>query len=113
MSDDFEVNVTRWVEKAKRRHDLFVRALGEAEVTRLKELTPVVTGNMRARWHVSEITDDHLDIVNDVVYAHRVNSGFIGKDSLGREFHQRGVHMVEQTVAETPEIARKVLEDIR
>ena len=111
-ADDFEVDIARWVNKVKKNVDLFKTALAENEVTRLKELTPVDTGNMRSRWHVSEITEDYIEIVNDAAYAHRVNSGFIGKDSLGRQFHQRGVHMVEQVISETPAIVRKTMEDV-
>lgn len=110
--DEFEVDVSKWVAKVRARQGELKRALGEAEVTRLKELTPVVTGNMRARWHVESIDDDHIEIVNDAVYARRVNSGFVGKDSLGRNYHQSGAHMVEQTMLETPEIAKKVVEDL-
>ena len=113
MADDFEVDVSKWAEKAKKDQALFAQALAENEVTRLKELTPVVTGNMRARWHVEAIEADHIDIVNDAIYARRVNDGFVGKDALGRQYHQRGRHMVEQAIAETPEIAQKTIEDLK
>ena len=113
MADDFEVDVSKWAEKAKKDQAEFVRALGENLVTELKTLTPVVTGNLRAGWHVGEADENHMDIDNGVVYARRVNDGFVGKDSLGRQYHQRGRHMVEQAIVETPEIARKTLEDLK
>lgn len=114
MADsEFETNIARFVDKAKDHQEEFITALGEAEVTRLKELTPVVTGNMRSRWHVTERDENGLVIVNDAVYARRVNSGFVGKDSLGREYHQRGRHMVEQVIAETPQIVAQVVEDLK
>jgi hypothetical protein len=110
---DFEVNISRWVAKQKADLETFKTALGEAEVTRLKELTPVDTGNLRSRWHVEKITDDEIVIINDAEYAHRINNGFIGTDSLGRRYHQRGVHMVEQAIAETPQIVKKAEEDLK
>lgn len=112
MADDFAMDVTRWVKKAGDRAEAFKIAFPEKLVTRLKELTPVVTGRMRAGWHAQKEGEDAVDIVNDAEYAHRVNSGFIGKDSLGREYHQRGAHMVEQTIQESSEIAKETLEEL-
>jgi hypothetical protein len=35
----------------------------------------------------------------------RVEFGFVGTDSLGRHYNQRGVGMLQQTLAEMPSIA--------
>lgn len=113
MADDFEISIERWVQRKKDDAELFKEAFAQNLVTRLKENTPVVTGNLRARWHVQEITEDHIEIVNDAAYARRVNGGFIGKDSLGRNFHQRGRHFVEQTLVDVGQIARQTEEDLK
>jgi hypothetical protein len=113
MADDFEFDVSKWAKKAGDRIEMFQHAFAEEIVNRLKENTPVVTGRMRAGWHAVYVDNEHTEIVNDVAYAHRVNSGFIGKDSLGRNFHQRGHHMVEQVIAEVPQIATAVLKEIK
>ena len=42
---------------------------------------------------------DKMHIAWTAAYAHRINSGFVGTDSLGRTFEQGGVHWVE-TAAE-------------
>lgn len=113
MADEFDISIAKWVDRQKARKAEYVQAFGENLVTRLKEHTPVVTGNLRARWHVAEITEDHLLIVNDAAYARRVNFGFNGKDSLGRSYHQRGSHIVEQTLVDVAEIARQTEEDLK
>ena len=46
-------------------------------------------------------------IINNVEYARRINSGFTGRDSLGRYYDQPGQHMIEQVIAEMPAIASK------
>jgi len=94
-------------------------------LARVKELTPVVTGNLRANWTImlqgaADTIDgnvnsqdviakfevgDQIIIGNPVVYAPRVNWGFTGTDSLGRHYNQNGKYMIEQTVAEMPAIA--------
>ncbi len=113
MADEFTISIQKWVGRQKARQAEFVEAFGQNLVTRLKAHTPVVTGNMRARWHVAEITEDHLLIVNDAEYARRVNFGFNGKDSLGRNYHQRGSHIVEQTLVEVAEIAEQTEGDLK
>jgi len=42
----------------------------------------------------------------DVPYARRVNDGFTGADSLGRNYSQVGAHFVEGAVDEWPAIVR-------
>lgn len=37
---------------------------------------------------------------NNAVYARRINYGFVGTDSLGRHYNQRGVHMIEQAIGQ-------------
>jgi len=123
--DPFQVQVERWVAKAKADANAAMMATATDALARVKELTPVVTGNLRANWTImlqgaADTIDgnvnsqdviakfevgDQIIIGNPVVYAPRVNWGFTGTDSLGRHYNQNGKYMIEQTVAEMPAIA--------
>jgi hypothetical protein len=97
-------------------------------VNMVKQKTPVQTGFLRANWTVIRNNEpmpvpnrvespetsiaalrigDRVIVVNPVVYAARVNFGFVGTDSRGRHYDQKGAHMVEQTVALLSELAKK------
>jgi hypothetical protein len=125
MADDFDIAVDRWIAKARRKSQAILVGVALAAEARVKELTPVVTGNLRARWSVEvrsglsssesgvkQVRDaelgDTIRIVNGAAYARRVEYGFVGTDSLGREYNQAGAGMVAQTVKELPQIARRV-----
>lgn len=84
-------------------------AIGLDLLAFLKENTPVVTGNLRASWHL-KIEGESLTISTGVVYARRVEYGFVGEDSLGRTFNQAGRGMVQATVKAAPRIIRATLE---
>lgn len=128
MEEQFEVQVREFVEKAGRRAQAAFRATAQDAVDRVKELTPVDTGNLRANWTTMRGGDvepvvgrgppaeaavmrlrlgDRLIVLNPVEYAMRIEFGFTGEDSLGRYFNQAGRGMVQQTVLEVPAIAVK------
>lgn len=109
---DFDVDITTWVNKAKEKTGAAPMAIAHAAVDRLKELTPVETGTLRAGWQVEQISEGEIAIENNVVYARRINDGFVGRDSLGRYYDQAGQHMVEQVLAELPQIAAKVVDEL-
>lgn len=125
--EPFEVQVRRWVEKAGRQAEAAFRATAEDAASRVKELTPVRTGYLRANWTAIRPGDaepvegrtpptdeliarlrlgDKIIILNPVKYARRVEFGFIGEDSKGRAFSQQGRGMVQQTVKEIPRLAQ-------
>jgi hypothetical protein len=115
---DFTVEIDKWVKKAKANADLATRAIALALLERVQELTPVDTGRLRASFQIEppigEVTaDEPVDIVTNVEYARRIEYGFVGKDSLGRQYDQPGHGMVAQTVAEAPAIAKRVLAGIK
>jgi len=56
---------------------------------------------------------DTITIINPVVYARRVEYGYVGEDSLGRHYNQQGRHMVGQTIAEMPQIAANAIARIK
>ena len=130
---DFSVAVEQWVKKAKERAEQAYRAIAEDALARAKELTPVDTGYLRANFvtvlegeaipkdeptpetmagiNRAKVGDTIL-IVNPVPYARRIEYGFVGEDSLGRKYDQKGRHMVAQTVAEMPRIAEEAVKRV-
>lgn len=53
---------------------------------------PAKTGRLRDSIHTGTVTDEdqrqELSVSPDTPYAHRIEFGFIGTDSLGRNYHQ-------------------------
>jgi len=130
MSLEFSMAIDAWVEQAKGRQDAAVQAVALDTLNTVKKLTPVNTGFLRANWQVirnneqiplpgrvenpeqkiAEIkAGDRVLIINPVIYARRVEYGFVGEDSLGRHYNQRGAAMVQRTLAALPEIARRAV----
>lgn len=46
-------------------------------------------------------------------YAHRMNYGFVGDDSLGRTYNQTGFHFVEAAIAKWPDIVTSAAKEIQ
>lgn len=46
-------------------------------------------------------------------YAHRLNYGFVGQDSAGRNINQEGAHFVEYAASVWPTIVALAAEDVR
>lgn len=134
MEDEFEVQVRQFVEKAGRRAQAAFRATALDAVSRVKELTPVRTGYLRANWTAlrndeaepvagrtppAEVAiarlrlGEKIVVLNPVIYARVVEFGFQGEDARGRTVHRTGRGMVQQTVVEVPEIARRATDRIR
>jgi hypothetical protein len=135
-SDPFDVQVERWVRKAGTLARAAFQETAQLALGRVKDLTPVDTGFLRANWTVIKQGDampvagdvraadslgaiekarlgDKLLLVNPVVYAARVNYGFVGTDSLGRHYDQKGRHMLEQTISELPQMAKLAVQIVR
>lgn len=127
---DFSEDVSRWVDRRQRNAEAIFRAIATDAVNRVKELTPVDTGFLRSNWTclrqgepepvagrvpdamyaiASARVGDVLIILNPTVYARRIEYGFVGEDNAGRHYHQQGAHMVQQTMTELPEIARRAV----
>ena len=47
------------------------------------------------------------------IYARRLNYGFVGQDSLGRNYNQAGAHFVEGAIAEWPSIVASAISKIK
>jgi hypothetical protein len=133
MSESFSLEVERWVIKAKDLADAAFQATAMDTVNTVKSYTPVRTGFLRANWTVVKNNDeipvparvqtpektiatlrlgDRLLIVNPVVYAARVEFGFVGTDKLGRHYNQVGAGMMQRTMDQLPEIARAATERV-
>lgn len=103
MPADFVIAIDDFVNKSQRRMKGMPFAIGLDLLAYLKEQTPVVTGNLRASWHLKVGTED-LTISTGVEYARRVEYGFSGEDSAGRSYNQSGRGMLRKTVEAAPEI---------
>jgi hypothetical protein len=123
---DFAAEVSAWCNKAGDRADQVFRAIAFDMVGRVQDLTPVDTGFLRSNWTAMKQGDSEpvagrvsppgvaiaaikagevLVILNPVVYARRIEYGFVGEDKAGHHYSQTGRHMVAQTIAEAPQIA--------
>jgi hypothetical protein len=56
--------------------------------------------------------DDVISIGFQAIYAARVNYGFVGADSLGRNYNQEGAHFLEAAIAKWPECVMKASEEL-
>jgi hypothetical protein len=127
---DFGADVTAWIVKAGARADQVFKAIAFDAVVAVQNRTPVDTGYLRSNWTAMRQGDSEpvagrvpppgvaiyaakvgeiLVIINPVVYARRIEFGFVGEDKLGRRYNQPGRHMVAQTIADMPAIAQAAL----
>lgn len=56
---------------------------------------------------------DTFWLVNNAVYGPRIEYGFTGRDSAGREIHQKGRFFVRKTVSRWAEIVRKLAIELK
>ena len=121
----------QWTKKTEKRIDAVLKdatqsVIAVAQQTKAKGgRMPVITGNLRNSLQSSiaggasgEGESSHILVVplmkgGDVAtftwtaeYARRINSGFTGADSLGRNYSQVGAHFVEGAVDQWPAIVR-------
>lgn len=122
----FAAQVKAWGEKAKRNTELVFRESVQSLARDIFYRTPLVTGNLRRSLLSSatampsvkpgvEFTTDPMGQVEFTIaglgagdtfylgfqaeYARRVNYGFTGMDSLGRNYNQSGQFFVETSAA--------------
>ena len=124
----FEISVSQWVDKAKANAGAAFQATAMDALARVKQLTPVKTGYLRANWFAVRGGDaipvagspdqsnsviaglrlgDRVVLANPCVYALRIEFGYVGVDSLGRHYNQQGAGMMQQTYHEMPQIAAR------
>ncbi|MGH2342567.1 hypothetical protein ACRC7T_13915 [Segnochrobactraceae bacterium EtOH-i3] len=124
-----------WARESKARMTGVFRQSAQTVYTEIQKSAklPKVTGNLRRSLLVStaamplqaepkvefkeEIPDRPLAIatatLDDTIfvglqanYAHRVNYGFVGVDSIGRKYDQKGAHFIEDVIDRWPEIVK-------
>lgn len=121
----------QWTLKAERRIDAVIKDSTQSVVEVMQTpkakggKMPVDTGNLRnslmsslsggvgAMGPASHImvaasmkAGDTATFTYTAEYARRVNSGFVGQDSLGRTYNQQGAFFVEGAVDQWPAIVR-------
>ena len=116
----FSAQVRNWNDKAKRNFSLVHRSAVQKLYHGVVEDTPILTGNARRSWALSttampQITGGEFSAPPDIglsiaglpagtpvyigaqaVYVPRLNYGFTGTDSLGRQYNQAGLMFVER-----------------
>jgi hypothetical protein len=127
--DQFATDISRWIAKARGNLNSAYEVTAELALAHVKSLTPVRTGFLRASWTITtgdsaapsgsgddarqEIgrlkVGERIVLVNPAPYAMRINFGFVGTDSLGRHYNEKGYHMVEKTIAVMPDLARQAV----
>lgn len=55
---------------------------------------------------------DYFFMTNNAVYARRIEYGFVGKDSLGRNYNQAGRYWINDAVKAWPTIVSKVAKEL-
>ena len=130
MAQKFAAGVLEWTRQTERRMLMVFKRAVELLAEELTSgrhnggRVPWVTGNM-ARSLAAEINGivqtaegapagnagakialltmgDVIMLGYQAVYAFRVNSGFVGEDSLGRNYNQEGAHFVEYAASQWP-----------
>ena len=119
----FSAQVRNWNDKAKRNFSLVHRSAVQKLYQGVVEDTPAVTSNARRSWALSTTAMPQIDQTGEVrfdtppdiglsiaglpagtpvyigaqaVYVPRLNYGFTGTDSLGRQYNQAGRMFVER-----------------
>lgn len=129
----FKADISSWVSRVGDQMDALARQVCQETAQRVVEATPVDTGFLRGSWQPSigsapSRSEGGADIglvlsgmragdtfwmTNNAVYAMRVEFGFVGEDSLGRYYDQKGQFFVSNTVAKYEEIVAAVARDLR
>jgi hypothetical protein len=100
--DTLQVKIVRWKEAAESGLKAGVAGAAMLFETAAKDNAPVLTGRLRDGIHTEPVTDTPQKQVLSVTptvaaankygfeppYARRIEYGFVGADSLGRNYHQ-------------------------
>lgn len=137
----FEAAIGKWAEAMPEKLEAFARQVVQELGKRVVEATPVDVGFLMGSWQPSigepslthegkndaggtalsaaiavvlpEITTGvRFYLMNNAVYARRLEYGFVGEDSLGRTYNQAGRFYVTDTAKAWPEICRAVARDM-
>lgn len=82
--------------KALKNQAIALRLIGQEYANDTKAVTPWITHTLQRSIHIEPTSgvfqkgngDQYVVVGTDVEYARRVEYGFVGKDKLGRMYHQ-------------------------
>lgn len=127
MTERFTAQVDDWVRRSKEALTDVMRSSIEDAVSLASSMVPVDTSHLKStiasdlngpgEFEIDSVSPvalsiermvpgDTLHVAWTAAYAQRINSGFVGADSLGRNYEQSGVHFVERAAANWQEIVR-------
>lgn len=141
-SKTFIAQIGKFAKEAPEKMDALARQTVQELGKRVVEATPVDVGFLRGSWQpsIGEPSRDHegsndiggtkvaaaisvllpeikagvmFYLMNNAVYARRLEYGFNGKDSLNRTYNQAGRFYVTDTAKSWPAIVRDVLADLK
>lgn len=135
-SQEFRMGFTKWGAQTNEALDALARQTCFAIAEEVHGTTPVDTGTLKGAWQPSldkavdapsegaapsgggsaQITavaagvkaGSRFFMVNHLAYAKRIEFGFVGVDSLGRSYDQKGRYFVTTAVKRWPQIVAKV-----
>ncbi|HEY6965901.1 MAG TPA: hypothetical protein VI229_00405 [Burkholderiales bacterium] len=135
-----KVTMGRWIKLADDKLAALARQSVQELAETVVNATPVDTGFLRGSWQPSigepAAAAGHTDpagaasmslvaaeiiklspgerfyMMNNAAYARRLEFGFVGEDSLGRHYDQKGRFYVSGSIAKWPQIVKKVAADL-
>lgn len=108
----FEASLRDALSKLKLKSDEEAERLAYDIANRAKKRAPVETGRLRASIDVQAGQDEagkFFDVGTPVVYAPRIEFGFIGTDSLGRNYNQPPNPFMRSSILEAVEAWHPVI----
>ncbi len=135
----FKFDLHKWAKHVGANLDALASQCSQEMAERVVVATPVDTGNLRGNWQpsigeeapaasgsaqkygVSEISTvaagvkagDRFFMLNNTVYARRIELGFVGKDALGRMYNQKGRYFISDTVKRWRSVVSKVAASLK
>ena len=138
---EFKASMTKWAQAAGVKLDALARQSCQELSQRVVIDRPVDTGYLRGSWQPSlneqktveqanldkaggyaisqasltltgMVAGDTYYMLNNAVYARRMEYGFVGKDSLGRSYNQAGRFFITQNVKRWRSIVTKTAKSL-
>lgn len=138
----FQKSLASWAKKAGAKLDALARQSIQELVAEVVQTTPVDTGFLRGSWQPSvnsaDISTPGKDdaggvraqvltgivvkqmkpgdtffCVNNAAYAMRIEYGFVGTDSLGRNYNQAGRFFVKRAMRRWPSIVKRTAASLK
>lgn len=133
----FTADLAKWAHDVEVSMDALARQSIQSLVENVKYDTPFDTGNLLGQWQPSINSEPPSGLLppgasesaislaiaqlkagdiyyqsNNAAYALRIEYGFVGKDSLGRNYNQPGRFFVQGAIARWPQIVTFVAADL-